>query len=266
MGTGAGQRTVLLVDDERDHLELMERALRFQREFKVFSSPIALGAIEIARGNRVDVVVSDQRMPVMMGVQLVEACQQHHPDAAGVIVTAFPEMPEVVAAVKARGYLVVAKPYDPEALIGAIQQALAAAITGGTSKAALTVLLVDDEPEMLELLGRSLRSERSFTLFPAPDASTALRVLEDAEVHLVVSDFRLPGMNGLALIERCEARYPSAVGVLVTGFADLPEVSAAKASGRFLVLFKPCSAEQIAAVVKQAASFHRIRRALTGRT
>jgi DNA-binding NtrC family response regulator len=262
MTEGRRTVTVLLVDDERDHLELMERALHTEADLKVISCQSSERALEIARSERVDIIVADQRMPGTQGAQLIDQCQLMHPEAPGVIVTAFPELPEVLAAVRARGYLVVAKPYDPEVLVRAIRHALMAKRSGANDLSGLNVLMVDDDAENLEFMQRALRSEPGLNLFTARDGPASIRIASTTPIDLVLADYRLPAMSGVSVIEQCRALHPDVVGVLVTGFADMPEVVSAKASGQYLVLFKPYAPGQLVATVKQASAFSRIRRAL----
>ena len=83
-----------------------------------------------------------------------------------------------------------------------------------------TVLLVDDESAVLDVLAAQLDSH-GFTVLPAQNADTALeRLRAGAPVDMLVSDYSMPGMNGLGLIEEAQALRPGLPAVLLTGYLD----------------------------------------------
>ncbi len=82
------------------------------------------------------------------------------------------------------------------------------------------VLLVDDDPALLQLLARWLHGHRVRVL-TAGDATEALEVLELEEgAAVVVSDYTMPGLDGISLLNQVEARWPLARRILYTGNAD----------------------------------------------
>jgi len=111
------------------------------------------------------------------------------------------------------------------------------------------VLLVDDEPLMLRAMRRSLR-HLPVEVGAAMSAEQALAMLEEGPFDLVISDLRLPGMDGLALLGWLHERWPGAHGVLLTGRA--PEVLPASWPGSEppRVLLKPCGPAVIRALVR----------------
>jgi len=87
-----------------------------------------------------------------------------------------------------------------------------------TSKA---VLFVDDEANILLGLKRMLRSMRNEMDFHfAESGSEALTILKEQEVHVIVSDMRMPGMDGAALLTTVMEQYPRIVRIMLTGHAD----------------------------------------------
>lgn len=81
------------------------------------------------------------------------------------------------------------------------------------------VLLVDDDPFLLGLIARWLGTE-PLRLLTAANGLQAIDILSRVSVRLVVADYRLPGMNGVRLLDAVEERWPDVSRILLTGYAD----------------------------------------------
>ena len=124
----------------------------------------------------------------------------------------------------------------------------APAAPGPVRPAAVTrLLLVDDERLVRDVLAEQLRDE-GFTVLTASDAAEALAVLDAGDaVDLLVSDFSMPGMDGLALIRAAQHRRPCLPAVLLTGYSGEGVALAVGSSvtGRIALLRKPIRAEDL---------------------
>ncbi len=101
------------------------------------------------------------------------------------------------------------------------------------------ILCVDDEPHLLEGLSRTLR--RAFCTTTALGADDGLRAFQKQPFPVVLSDLRMPGMDGLEFLAEVRRREPDTVCVLLTGDADLARAIAALNEGHvFRFLNKPC--------------------------
>ncbi len=85
------------------------------------------------------------------------------------------------------------------------------------------VLIVDDEEVIRHALERLLKGE-GYTVHVAHDGRDALRILESAPVQLVLSDFDMPGMNGVELFQQVRQRWPRILRVMLTGNRDVSTV------------------------------------------
>lgn len=94
-----------------------------------------------------------------------------------------------------------------------------------------TVLFVDDEANILHAFERLCRKE-AFTIRVANGAEEALQQLGQFSIDLIVSDLRMPGMDGSDLLAEVSRKYPDVVRVLVSGNADLPAVIKAVNEGQ----------------------------------
>ncbi len=118
--------TILAVDDEPFNNELLTRAFRSQRNFRVMTAESAEVALDLLRSAEVvDVLLVDQSMPRMSGVEFVERAVKAAPTAICLMVTGYPELNEVLDA-RDRGLVhhIIAKPWRPAELIETIKIAL----------------------------------------------------------------------------------------------------------------------------------------------
>ncbi len=116
-----------------------------------------------------------------------------------------------------------------------------------------TLLIVDDEPNVCDSVHDLLR--REFRVLKAHSAEEGYKILQEEEIHIIMSDQRMPRITGVELLTRVKARYPQAVRMLFTGYADLDSVIAAINQGHiFGFLKKPWQPEDLEAAVRQAAA------------
>ncbi|MBX6313706.1 MAG: response regulator, partial [Isosphaeraceae bacterium] len=85
-----------------------------------------------------------------------------------------------------------------------------------------TLLVVDDEPDVLESLRHLFH--RRYHVLTAQNGAEALDVVRDHDIHILLSDQRMPGMTGDELLGRVREQYPDTVRLLFTGYADIQAV------------------------------------------
>lgn len=119
------------------------------------------------------------------------------------------------------------------------------------------VLLVDDEPRVLAALGRRLGE--SFHLLTADSGQEALDILSrETGVAAVVADMRMPGMNGIDLLQEMARRWPEIRRLMLTGNTDQATAIAAANEGKVFRFFcKPCDTDQLAAAINDAIEEYR---------
>jgi len=124
---------LLIVDDEQDMLDFLERVLR--RFFDVQRCSSAEEAQSLLTERGFDVLVTDQKMPRMTGLELLEDVGERYPNMAKILLSGFTEMPEIQKAVE-RGSIhnYIVKPVDGDRLLEAIDEARSRRATGGTFK------------------------------------------------------------------------------------------------------------------------------------
>lgn len=116
--------TILCVDDEKDNIEALERL--FRKKFNVLKATSAKEALHILDENLgpVAVIITDQRMPEMTGVEFLEKTLGTHPDTLRMLLTGYTDLESVIAAVnKGQIYRYLTKPWDPVDLVNTVDQA-----------------------------------------------------------------------------------------------------------------------------------------------
>ena len=115
------------------------------------------------------------------------------------------------------------------------------------------LLIVDDEPNVCDSVHDLLR--REFRVLKAHSAEEGYRLMQREEVHIVMSDQRMPQISGVELLTTLKARYPQAIRMLFTGFADLESVISAINQGHvYQFVRKPWEPEELLVAVRQAAA------------
>jgi serine phosphatase RsbU (regulator of sigma subunit)/FixJ family two-component response regulator len=117
----------------------------------------------------------------------------------------------------------------------------------------LKLMVVDDEPDNLDLLYRTFR--REFRVFKADGAISALELLEkEGEMAIIISDQRMPLMNGVEFLSKTVDRFPETIRILLTGYTDVEDLVGAINEGKvFKFITKPWNPEQLKETVNQAA-------------
>jgi response regulator RpfG family c-di-GMP phosphodiesterase len=120
------------------------------------------------------------------------------------------------------------------------------------------VLCVDDEPYVLEGLGQTLR--RGYDVVCAGSGKAGLDLLaQDPTVAVIVSDMRMPGMDGATFLAKARSVAPEATRILLTGETELNAAIMAVNEGRiFRFLTKPCAPPALLASIEGAVQQHRL--------
>ena len=127
-----------------------------------------------------------------------------------------------------------------------------AATSPGTSQRAETrILLVDDDPIILDALSRFLRRE-GYTVETAADGTEALEMLAAGRFALILTDVNMPRTNGLELLRAAKRHYPDVVVIVVTGYGTIENAVEAIKMGACDYLTKPVVDDDIRVAVEKA--------------
>ncbi len=112
-----------------------------------------------------------------------------------------------------------------------------------------TVLLVEDDEDNRELMAEVLESS-GFLVLSAPTGAEALRALRERDLDVVVTDVGLPGVGGLQVARAAKAVRPPVPVIVVTGYSEHEDVTAAEGKDVDRVLVKPVDPDALADAVR----------------
>jgi len=125
-------------------------------------------------------------------------------------------------------------------------------------QAVATLLIVDDEPGILSSLRRLLRPA-GYKIYTAESGQAGLLILEQEQVDLVISDMRMPEMNGSQFLEQVRIRWPGTTRILLTGYADVTSTIEAINRGEiFRYIAKPWDDNDLSLIVRDALEHRRL--------
>nr|WP_321241894.1 EAL domain-containing protein [uncultured Tolumonas sp.] len=152
-----------------------------------------------------------------------------------------------------QGFL-FAKPCGPKDLPAAIKQIHVQSQDFSLTRAkenGHVLLLVDDEPSILNALRRTLRSAE-YKIVIANGAEEALDALAHYDVGVIITDNRMPGVSGIELFHQVKQRYPQVTRIMLSGYSDFSSLSSAINAGEiFRFLSKPWEDDQLKAAVHE---------------
>jgi len=252
-----GNYRVLLVDDEEEFLSATSQAL-VRRGLDVEVAPNGVTAIEMVSRERFDLVVLDVRMPDIDGTEVLGIIRSKQPELPVIMLTGHASVHDAFQTSRDGAADYLAKPVDMDELAARIGEVvtrfrqrqgpdLQAAQPVAPAKN-IRVMLIDDEVEFLDSLGKVLR-RRNLELVTAESGEKGLALLREQLVDVVVLDVKLPGMDGLEVLRRIRHRHPSVQVIILTGHPSLEAAMEAIKLGANEYMRKPPDIQQLASAI-----------------
>jgi CheY-like chemotaxis protein len=121
-----------------------------------------------------------------------------------------------------------------------------------------TILCVDDEENILRALRRLLRKE-SYRLLTAGNAAEGLKILENENPWVIISDQRMPEMDGVTFLKKVRETHPDVIRITLTGYTDVETIKEAVNQGHiFKFLLKPWNDENLILEIRQAVNQYKL--------
>ena len=118
-----------------------------------------------------------------------------------------------------------------------------------------SILVVDDEPNYLIVLSELLKDE-GFEVFTASDGEQGLKIIDDVDLDIVITDMQMPNMNGLQFLDKIKAKNPDLPVIVITAFAEVDKAVTAMQAGAYNYLAKPFSNDELIITLKKGAQHY----------
>lgn len=209
----AAEVKILVVDDDPYLLDMLIETLRTIG----YDTAGASGAEEALRfldETPVDLVITDIRMPGMDGVEFARRVKQQQPDLPVIFITgAFNS--SILKTIEAEGFL--AKPFRIGQIEDLIEDIMSRLAASASPKRGDTILIVDDDDTFRLMLMETLKMSGYKTL-GAPGSDEAMTVVDNPAIDAVITDLKMPGMDGITLAGQIKRRRPNLPVIIVTGY------------------------------------------------
>jgi DNA-binding NtrC family response regulator len=228
---------ILVVDDDRYLLDLLIETLK-AIGYQAHGVTSAREALDLLHTSEFDLIITDIKMPGINGVEFTRTVKRDHPDLPVIFVTGVFNA-SVLQAVDAQGFL--AKPFR----IGQMEELIASVLAKSAPTAVSRterILVVDDDDSFRVMLMETLKLS-GYAVVGAVDGREATAILEQGEIGTVITDVKLPGMDGLALVRHVKEHWPGIPVIVITGYLALDDVPANSLIDGFLM--KPFKIESI---------------------
>jgi DNA-binding NtrC family response regulator len=121
------------------------------------------------------------------------------------------------------------------------------------------ILIVDDEVDMLELLKRIIEDKTPYRVLTTPDPLEVPQLLDEAPFDLMITDLRMPGQNGIELLEKVHKKYERLPIMVITAYGTIETAVEAMQKGAFSYITKPFKKEEILLGIEKALDFQRLK-------
>ncbi len=247
------KRKVLIVDDE----EAIRNLLRLTLEDEGFDVQVALNgrdAIEKLRVEYFEVLLTDIKMPIMDGIELLKAARVLNPEIAAILITGFPSIDTVREAHRSLAFDYIVKPFDPNTVLNCINAALTRRTVAQDLEKSVhkpKILVVDDEPLITNLFEASLREEGYLTEI-ADNGKKAMERFLYGDFNIVITDINMPEMDGRSLLDNLKSVKPDVIVIVITGYPSVDSAIESMRLGAYDYITKPIDPDTVINVIKRA--------------
>ncbi|MCC7485162.1 MAG: protein kinase [Burkholderiales bacterium] len=217
---------IVFVDDEERILTALKSI--FRSNYHVFTATNGAQALEFITKFRAHVVVSDQRMPEMTGVQLLRQLKDAAPNTVRILLTGYSDLASIVGSInEGEVFRFVSKPWDNREIQKIVAEAVAiacelqeaaAAPVAAADRMSAGILVIDPGDEVF----RSVRQLYAATcpVLHATDLDEAFKVLADREIALILADIESARDEAIATFKLLKQDHPEILTIVITEASD----------------------------------------------
>ena len=222
---------LLFVDDEERIVNLLRTM--FRNDYEVHTATSGVQALEIIAKHRINVIISDQRMPEMLGIELLSKVRKYSPAPMRILLTGYSDLTAIIGSVNdGEVFRFINKPWDHDEIKEIVAQAAEASLTT-TDVVAQSMDSVSPTSEFGERAGLLLLDDNhgdrttmakvigpEYTIHGAANIPEALKILEQHDIGVIVSEARVGGRDAGDLLRILKQHYPSITTVMLTNSDD----------------------------------------------
>jgi response regulator RpfG family c-di-GMP phosphodiesterase len=228
--------TVLFVDDEERIVNLLK--IMFRSTYNVLTATNGYDALKMMQSQHVHVLVSDQRMPEMMGIDLLTKARDLSPNTMRLLLTGYSDLAAIVGSVNdGEVFRFLNKPWDQDEIKSIIADAASIALStaasatmqgGGATAPALAsaqtdsrgrnVLVLDDNEFDRHSVAHTLKNE--YRVHAAASIQEALKILEQHDISVIIAEAEVGGQSTNGFLNLLKKHYPLITTVMLTDAAD----------------------------------------------
>lgn len=264
---------LLCVDDEPLVLNALMRL--FRQHYEVGIATSGAQALQLMSTLPFDVVISDQRMPGMSGVELLGQIREKHPQAMRILLTGYADLQATLDAVN-RGevFRYVTKPWNNDQLRQVVQQAMDAArtpptslgrpttpvrpalsVVSGDAAAQVGILVLDSDPALADMVRQVAGQRRIVTAATLDEAATALET--DAGLGVLVTEARVGRDELVGILSVLREARPALTSIVAARHTDAEQVIRLINQGQiYRYIGKPVPADRLATELNGAIRRH----------
>ena len=217
---------LLVVDDDERILAALKSL--FRQRYHVFVTTDGNKALEFLRKYQMHVIISDQRMPIMSGVELLRQSREISPRSVRILLTGYSDLASIVGSINdGEVYRFINKPWDDHALHTLVAEAVTIAleladtpdtVVGLPKKMSAGILVIDGNEDVFratrELIGGLC------PVFYAADSGSALHLLQQHEIAVILADVESGQTKLISLLKLLKQENPQILTIIVTKAAD----------------------------------------------
>ena len=249
-----GTERILVVDDEEQNIQMLQQMLE-RLGYRVTGRTSGIDALSAFRAqpDKFDLVITDLNMPSMTGTDLARKLREIRPGIPIILCTGFSEMISEKEAQSIGIQKVIMKPAVTAEIAQAVRSVIDAAVAGHRG---FCILIVDDD-ETMRLMLRQHLEDTGYKVIDAANGTEAVEMLENEMVNLVLTDVRMPEMDGFQLMTHLNSKFPALPVIVMSAYGSPETTLQFEELGSLQFLDKPVNLEdlnhRIAECLQQAA-------------
>ena len=260
---------ILFVDDEENIVNTLKSL--FKNTYEVYTATNGSAALGIIKNNQIHVIISDQRMPEMQGIDLLREVKEISPNTMRIMLTGYSDLPAIISSINVGEiFRYICKPWNNKDVKDTLNEAASIGLTladnvsepdqdirlgHATDTKKIGLLVIDDELEIHATVSQ-LFSDKC-KVVSALNYEESLDILEREDIGVIVSDVFVDNRDVTQFIKILKYQHPLIVTVILTRFRDANTTISLINQGQvFRYLPKPVHKGQLRASIEASLSHY----------